>query len=661
MSQVNLLAIDLAQSVDNTAVSTKNLDQGEQQSASFSAMMAKHQEQESGKQSQQSGKASHQEVTDEQTKLTDTETKSAEPKADKATRSESKTPIKDDTSDLSDAENKEQTQLSVDENIEENIEQKPAIEGNTSSRLNTADDIAKQLLSFIAASDEVSTETIDGKFNATQEGRSQTDKTIGIKADFTDKKHDLEGKVASSSSTTSEVINKTVANSDQTNTSEITTEPEKTSKETSELKVTLDKTNAASITAADKINSAENLTLTQTAKSVKEAIWVDNSLATDGVATAIDEKLKSPSVNPAQVAATDANIIEEKVADEEIPQAINKDAKASKNSNVETLITEQSAATKGKADKVDTSQVQTEPQGVTPVVTKDSEISKEEVKNVAKSDQTAERAISQTINNRGSLADNQTADSQGQSKEQSTKQQHMSQQPLEKSDAEFTKETQQVAAKQAFEIDVDEKTTANMAEKSAVQSQVRETSHHQVLSQQSLHYAEEQAIQSSIVKATADSISVQSAKSAFNIQAETISINRKDFVDAVKDKVMVMINQKIRQLEIRLDPPELGSMHVKLNLQNEQAAVNFVVQNQQAKEALEQNIDKLKDMLAQTGVDVGDANIEQRNQQANEGEETAQGQSAKDAMAGQDTDVEELTLSAANLYKASASGVDYYA
>ena len=154
---------------------------------------------------------------------------------------------------------------------------------------------------------------------------------------------------------------------------------------------------------------------------------------------------------------------------------------------------------------------------------------------------------------------------------------------------------------------------------------------------------------------------VQTQKSITAINTETIAIYRKDFANAVKDKVMVMINQKIQQVEIQLDPPEMGNIHVKVNLQNEQAAVQFVVQNQQAKDALEQNMNKLRDMLAQNGVDVGDANIEQRqgSEQNEQGfKQTANndtnGESAEDNFSGNDTTVLDVV-------KASSTGVDYYA
>jgi flagellar hook-length control protein FliK len=156
----------------------------------------------------------------------------------------------------------------------------------------------------------------------------------------------------------------------------------------------------------------------------------------------------------------------------------------------------------------------------------------------------------------------------------------------------------------------------------------------------------------------------QPQKTTTQLHQETFSNFRRDFSDAVKDKVMLMISQKLQQFDITLDPPELGNMQVRVNLQGEQATVNFVVQNQQAKESIEQNMHKLKDLLAEQGVDVGDANVEQQSQQSDtEGNknESAKGntnsllQNTADA-----NDVVQRDLSAV-IHDSSAKGIDYYA
>ncbi|MEY8214455.1 MAG: flagellar hook-length control protein FliK, partial [Colwellia sp.] len=164
----------------------------------------------------------------------------------------------------------------------------------------------------------------------------------------------------------------------------------------------------------------------------------------------------------------------------------------------------------------------------------------------------------------------------------------------------------------------------------------------------------------SLFNASVNTEVIQTQKSNTQLHQETIAIFRKDFTDAVKDKVMLMISQKLQQFDITLDPPELGNMHVRVNLQGEQAVVNFMVQNPQAKEALEQNMHKLREMLAEQGVDVGDANVEQHSQQEND-KNTAENQhNGNQVNTVEASDAIEHTFSA-QVLKSSNSAIDYYA
>lgn len=152
----------------------------------------------------------------------------------------------------------------------------------------------------------------------------------------------------------------------------------------------------------------------------------------------------------------------------------------------------------------------------------------------------------------------------------------------------------------------------------------------------------------------------QSQKSIQLVQQETIAIYRKDFANAVKDKVMLMVNQKLQQIDIQLDPPELGNVHVRVNLQGEQAQVNFVVQNQQAKEAFEQSTDKLREMLAENGVDVGDTNVSQGNKEDGENGDNGQLVNQHGELNDESADQSTMILDGKSV-KASANGIDYYA
>ena len=121
-----------------------------------------------------------------------------------------------------------------------------------------------------------------------------------------------------------------------------------------------------------------------------------------------------------------------------------------------------------------------------------------------------------------------------------------------------------------------------------------------------------------------------------------------------------MISQKLQQFDISLDPPELGNMQVRVNLQGEQASVNFIVQNQQAKEALDQNMHKLKEMLAEQGVDVGDANVDQQSQHSDSHESDIDEPRHRFSNTEQASDVITHNISVKRA-DSSTQVVDYYA
>ncbi len=80
----------------------------------------------------------------------------------------------------------------------------------------------------------------------------------------------------------------------------------------------------------------------------------------------------------------------------------------------------------------------------------------------------------------------------------------------------------------------------------------------------------------------------------------------------IKDRVMVQIQHKLQSAEVQLHPEELGSMQIKLNLQQDQLSVQFVVQQGAAKEALEQQMPKLRELLEQQGIALSEGQVEQR-------------------------------------------------
>lgn len=89
-------------------------------------------------------------------------------------------------------------------------------------------------------------------------------------------------------------------------------------------------------------------------------------------------------------------------------------------------------------------------------------------------------------------------------------------------------------------------------------------------------------------------------------------------------RLQMMVGQNIQTAEIRLDPPELGALDIKIKVNNDVASVNITSPHSHVREALESAVPKLREMFAESGVALGDVNVGQgsnsEQQQASEGE-----------------------------------------
>lgn len=122
----------------------------------------------------------------------------------------------------------------------------------------------------------------------------------------------------------------------------------------------------------------------------------------------------------------------------------------------------------------------------------------------------------------------------------------------------------------------------------------------------------------------------------------------------LKDRVMVQIQHKLQTAEVQLHPEDMGSMQIKLNLQQDQLSVQFVVQQGAAKEALEQQMPRLRELLEQQGIALTEGQVEQR--QSGGQQEQRQGRSGPSA--GTETD---LAAVQTVQMKVSDRMVDFYA
>ncbi len=85
--------------------------------------------------------------------------------------------------------------------------------------------------------------------------------------------------------------------------------------------------------------------------------------------------------------------------------------------------------------------------------------------------------------------------------------------------------------------------------------------------------------------------------------------------EAVGNRLIMMVNDKIQSANIHLNPAELGPIEVKININHDQASVHFVSNNSVVRDAIEDAFPRLKEMFSQNGISLSDANVSQQSSQ----------------------------------------------
>lgn len=108
------------------------------------------------------------------------------------------------------------------------------------------------------------------------------------------------------------------------------------------------------------------------------------------------------------------------------------------------------------------------------------------------------------------------------------------------------------------------------------------------------------------------SLSVNSSEAV--LPAITVSPESAQWNSQVGDRINWMVTNNMQRVEIRLDPPELGNLDIRLNMaKDNQASIMVHVTNATAKEAIESAIPRLREMFEQQGLNLADVDVSQQN------------------------------------------------
>lgn len=129
--------------------------------------------------------------------------------------------------------------------------------------------------------------------------------------------------------------------------------------------------------------------------------------------------------------------------------------------------------------------------------------------------------------------------------------------------------------------------------------------------------------------------------------------------DHVAKRIAIMASEGMQSARIQLDPPELGSLEIKIKVQHDQVSVAFGSNNQMVREALDAQTPRLRDLLEQQGVDLVDVNVSEQGQQNDSGREEW-GEQGDVLVDGEQGEMDESFQSESQVLS-SDSLVDYFA
>ncbi|GBL04042.1 flagellar hook-length control protein FliK [Glaciecola sp. KUL10] len=150
---------------------------------------------------------------------------------------------------------------------------------------------------------------------------------------------------------------------------------------------------------------------------------------------------------------------------------------------------------------------------------------------------------------------------------------------------------------------------------------------------------------------------------------KAFNILKPDGQTQLAEKVRWMVNNRSLTAEIRLDPPDLGGMQIKVAMSGDAASVNFVVQSQHARDVLDQAAPQLRDMLEEQGISLGESSVQQdsgnNQQELAENENLGTGGANiinSDDNESQNNDLaEQNVLSEQRIVNGRIGGIDHYA
>lgn len=89
----------------------------------------------------------------------------------------------------------------------------------------------------------------------------------------------------------------------------------------------------------------------------------------------------------------------------------------------------------------------------------------------------------------------------------------------------------------------------------------------------------------------------------------SVPFNQAGWNENLGRQLTLLISKNFDSAQIQLEPPELGPLQVRFQIQNEQVSLQFVSQHSIVRDAVEQTLARLQEMFSEEGLDLVDVNV----------------------------------------------------
>ena len=101
-------------------------------------------------------------------------------------------------------------------------------------------------------------------------------------------------------------------------------------------------------------------------------------------------------------------------------------------------------------------------------------------------------------------------------------------------------------------------------------------------------------------------------------------VNQKQWGNELTQRMSMMVSNGQQQVaELRLNPVHLGPLNVRIQIEDDQANISFVTNNQLVKEAVEVALPRLREQLQEQGLDLGHVDVSTKDNEDSEADSAA--------------------------------------